>query len=232
MGRKGIILIIKDLIYKSILEKKQNEPERDYLGFSEIGHPCLRYLWIKYHYPQLKEPFSEKQAVIFENGHWVEKKLIHQMRQAGFDITDQQIEMNLFNGKFKGHPEGLTTIEPYGKVVFELKGLKHSIWLNYKKNGVKATSSIYYAQAIMLAGYLKLPGTYWLAESKDTQDLYEEFIESDPIEYKNICNKASSIIYGEIPQGISSRIDWWKCVNCSMNHENACRKKWKGEALF
>lgn len=224
--------IVKERLYANALERKNHEEPRDYLGFSQIGHICRRYLWLDYHKKELKSQFNEKQAVIFDNGHWVEKKIIHNMRQAGFEISAQQMEMSLFDGKFLGHPEGITTIEPHGKVIFEIKGLKQSEWNKYNKHGVKATSPTYYGQAIMLAGYLNLLGTYWIAENKDNQDLYEEFIPSNFTEYNMLCRKAESIIHGEIPEGISSRVDWWQCSTCSMNNENACRKNWKGEKPF
>lgn len=223
---------IKDKLYANALERKNHEEKRTYLGFSEVGNECSRYLWLKFHHPELQESFSEHRAIIFENGHWIEKKLIHQMRQSGFEITDQQIEMSLLDGKFKGHPEGLTTIEPHGKVVFEIKGLQKSDWNKYKKHGVKAISPTYYGQAIMLAGYLGLPGTYWIAENKDNQDIHEEFIPSNKTEYTMLCRKAELIIFGTIPKGISSRRDFWKCFNCQFNNDEACRKQWKGESPF
>lgn len=227
-----MLSIIKDSIYENIWNKKKYEKPRYYLGFSQIGQECSRYLWLDFHKKELKKPFSEKQAVIFENGHWAEKKLIQQMRDAGLVITDQQMEMSLFDGLFMGHPEGLTTIKPYGNVIFEIKELQKSDWNKYKKYGVEVTSSTYYAQAIMLAGYLGLPGTYWIAENKDNQDLYEEWIPSNITTYNMLCSKAERILYGEIPKGVSSRRDFWKCFNCQFNHDEACRKQWEGESPF
>lgn len=224
--------IISDKLLQSSLERKEHEEDRLYLGFSIVGHPCRRYLWLDYHKKELKSKPSPKTCRIWDNGHAIEKKLIHEMRQSGFEITAQQMEMSLFDGKFKGHPEGLTTIEPHGKVVFEIKGLKQSEWNKYNKHGVKATSPTYYGQAIMLAGYLNLPGTYWIAENKDNCDLYEEFIPANFTEYSMLCRKAEAIIHGEIPQGISERRDFWKCFNCQFNHDDACRREWNKEKPF
>lgn len=224
--------IIKDLIYKSILEKKQNEPERDYLGFSEIGN-CQRYLWIKYHYPQLKEPMSEKQAIIFENGHWVERKLIQQMRDAGRIITGQQKEASYFDGQFKGHIEGFFENHPeYGKVPFEIKGPNQSNFKELVKKGVKEKFYNYYVQAqinMYAHGFDKL---VFIAENKDNQDLHEEVIFLDSKCIQETMEKAERILFGTIPKGISSRLDWFMCVNCEFNHDEACRKQWEGESPF
>lgn len=224
--------IIKDLIYKSILEKKQNEPERDYLGFSEIGN-CPRYLWIKYHYPQLREPMSEKQAIIFENGHWVERKLIQQMRDAGRIITGQQKEASYFDGQFKGHIEGFFENHPeYGKVPFEIKGPNQSNFKELVKKGVKEKFYNYYVQAqinMYAHGFDKL---VFIAENKDNQDLHEEVIFLDSKCIQKTMEKAEKVLFGTIPKGISSRRDFWKCFHCQFNHEGACRKQWEEEAPF
>lgn len=222
-------MIVKQKIYNNILNKKINEPERLYIGMSQIGHECLRYLWLSYHKKYLQQPISEKQAIIFDNGHWVEQKIIHQMRQADIEVSGQQIEMSLFNGKFQGHCDGIINHPEYGKVILEIKGIQKNTWNQYVKKGVKELSPTYYAQAIMYSGYLNLSGTLFVIENKDNQDLYEEFIPSNFTEYSMLCRKAESIIHGEIPSGISTRIDWWQCFNCQFNHDKACRKEWNKE---
>lgn len=224
--------IVKDRLYANALERKNHEEPRDYLGMSQIGHICLRYLWLDYHKKELKSQLTGQKAVTFDNGHWVEKKLIHNMRQAGFEISAQQMEMSLFDGKFKGHSDGIVNHPEHGKVILEIKGIQKNTWNQYAKKGVKEVSPTYYAQAIMYSGYLGLTGTLFVIENKDNQDLYEEFIPSNFTEYNMLCRKAESIIHGEIPYGISTRADWWKCVHCQFNHENACRKQWEGEAPF
>lgn len=226
-------MIVKQKIYNNILNKKISEPERLCIGFSEIGHPCSRYLWIKYHYPQLKEHFSEKQATIFENGHWVERKLIQQMRDSGIIITGQQKEASYFDGKFKGHIEGFIENHPeYGKVPFEIKGLNQTSFKELVKKGVKENFYNYYVQAqinMFSHGFNKL---VFIAENKNNQDLYEEviFLDSDCV--NGTIKKAESVLFGPIPKGISSRRDWWQCIHCQFNHDEACRKTWEGESAF
>lgn len=224
--------IVKERLYANALEIKNHEEPRLYIGFSSIGHICRRYLWLDYHKNELKSQFNEKQAVIFDNGHWVEKKLIHNIRQAGFEISAQQMEMSLFDGKFKGHSDGIINHPEYGKVVLEIKGIQKNTWNQYVKKGIKEISPTYYAQAIMYSGYLNLSGTLFVIENKDNQDLYEEFIPSNFTEYNMLCRKAESIIHGEIPAGISTRVDWWQCTMCDFNNDNACRKDWNKERLF
>lgn len=223
---------IKERLYANALERKNHEEPRDYLGFSQIGHECRRYLWLDYHKKELKSKPRPKTLRIWDNGIVLENKIIHELRQANIEVSGQQIEMSLFNGKFKGHCDGIINHPEHGKVVLEIKGIQKNTWNQYAKKGVKELSPTYYAQAIMYSGYLNLPGTLFVIENKDDCDIYEEFIPSNKTEYTMLCRKASSIIYETIPSGISSRADWWKCVNCSMNHEKACRKKWEGEYEF
>lgn len=225
--------IIKDKIYSSCLERKQHEEKRNYLGFSIIGHICNRYLWLQFHHGEIARQMTEKQAVIFENGHIVEKKLIHQLRQAGFEITDQQVEYSLFDGLVKGHPDGIINHPEHGKVILEIKGVNNATFVKFVRHGVKHTSQTYYGQSILLAGAANLPGCVFLIENKDNQELYEEFIPFNQEEYEQLCLKAYSIIYfNAIPKGISSRMDWWQCFNCHFNHDEACRKQWEMEAPF
>lgn len=224
---------ITDLIYQSILEKKQNETERGYLGFSEIGNPCLRYLWIKYHYPQLKEPMSEKQAAIFENGHWVERKLIQQMRDSGIIITGQQKEASYFDGQFKGHIEGFFENHPeYGKIPFEIKGLNQTSFKELVKKEAKAKFYNYYVQAQINMYSHEFDKLVFIAENKNNQDLYEEVVLLDTDCVQETLNKAERVLFGPIPQMLSSRRDWWQCCSCQFNHDEACRKRWRGESPF
>ena len=225
--------IITDIIYQSILEKKQQEPKRDYLGFSSIGHLCLRYLWLNHHKPELKESFSEKQAAIFENGHWVERKLIQQMRDAGMIITGQQKEASYFDGQFKGHVEGFIENHPeYGKIPFEIKGLNQTSFKELVKKGVKEKFYNYYVQNQMNIFAHEFDKLVFIAENKNNQDLYEEVILLDKYCVYETMEKAEKILFGTIPKGISYRRDWYQCINCQFNHDEACRKTWEGESDF
>ena len=218
--------IIKERLYANALERKTHEEPRSYLGFSSIGHICRRYLWLDYHKKELKSKPKPETLRIWDNGIVLENKIIHELRQSNIEVSGQQIEMSLFNGKFKGHCDGIINHPEHGKVILEIKGIQKNTWNQYVKKGVKEISPTYYAQAIMYSGYLNLSGTLFVIENKDNQDLYEEFIPSNFTEYNMLCRKAESIIHGEIPAGISTRRDFWQCFNCQFNNDNACRKNW------
>lgn len=235
MGRKGIILInIQNLLEEIAIKKNNNEGNRKYLGFSEIGHECERYLWIKYHHPYLCEQITGSLLRIFDQGRETEKKLMRELTETNISVNGSQKEFKLLHGYFMGHCDGIITIDS-NEYILEIKSSSHENWRLFKKNGVSNHAflgSKYIAQCILYAGCADLPGSIILIENKNNQQLYQEYIPFDQDIFNGYIAKAKRIIYGDIPIGISNRKDWFKCIHCQFNHDEACRKIWHGEAPF
>jgi hypothetical protein len=89
----------------------QPQEERAYLGASQIGHDCSRYLWYKYN--GHKEKFDAKTLRRFADGHRTEAVVLDWLRDCeGIEIYTRgnegnQIGFNSFNGAFAGHYDGI-----------------------------------------------------------------------------------------------------------------------------
>lgn len=115
-----------------LVQAKEAEPKRTYLGGSRIGHPmapthwergCERALWFEYKKYASDRPFPAKLYRIFDMGHAVENIVAANIRAAGFTlITDdgkgEQFGFALSRdpetgeARYRGHCDGVITAGP------------------------------------------------------------------------------------------------------------------------
>ena len=235
MGRKGIILNIKDKLEESALNRKLSEGHRSYLGFSMIGHECKRYLWLHYHHPELSESPSGNLCRIWENGKEIEHKILSELVSSGYNVSGFQIKNSLLGGLFCGHNDGIIEIDGE-KYILEIKSASDRNFKLFQKHGVRQHpiyGSKYYAQGILYSGCEDLQGTLYIIENKNNQDIYTEIVYFNPDDFEKLVDKAESIIFSGVPPtGISYRKDWYQCIHCEFNTDEACRKTWEGESDF
>lgn len=223
--------MIKEILENNALIKNSGKKRRKYLGMSEIGHKCERYLWLKFH-GHMNEEFSGSILRLFEDGNAREEKLVSEMKQAGIYIEGQQDSLGY--GSFWGHCDGIIYLD-YEKYVLEIKGANEKSFNTFKKMGVKNhpyAGPKYYAQVQCYMGFSGLEKALFLIENKNNNDIYEEIIEFDRECFKSLTMKADRIIEGNIPPGISTRKDWHECFYCQANNDDLCRKTWHGEYEF
>ena len=130
---------INAVIDASLIERRQKEPVRNYLGASQIGEECLRKLCYSYAHTPVDpgREISARMVRIFDTGHAAEDTVALQlgkdesqedaffknltakwMWDAGFRLIRKngdggQIGFTAVEGRFQGHTDGIITGNPF-----------------------------------------------------------------------------------------------------------------------
>lgn len=212
---------VVDAIYEACLREKKQESRRTYLGMSEIGHPCDRYLWLNYNgYPKLD--FDGRTARVFQCGHDREERIIADLLMAGFCISNRQREFNAFNGRFKGHCDGYITCGKSEPMILEVKTAKQEVFRRIQKEGIQAVKPEYYAQAqCYMHCDFNVYMTLFVVENKNTQALYAEVIDYDLDVAKHYFARAGMILDAECPPDVMAETKTCKyCDFCGYVCDN------------
>jgi hypothetical protein len=215
---------------KAIEEKAEEETPRGYLGFSNVGEECWRYLQYAFLQAYKRKPpaFLVKCA---ERGHRAEELQAQRLRMVdGVELTTvghdgKQIEFSDVNGHFKGHCDGVITgllqapktphvwehKEKEQKFVNEFNKIKAQLG---EKQTLKKFDPIYYAQAALYMLFLGLKRHYITISTPGGRDTYSARTEADDKHAEDMREKAKKIIYGkELFEKIGGE-DYFKCKMC------------------
>jgi hypothetical protein len=199
---------------------------------SAIGDPCSRKLWYNYHDP-LQENFDAATLRRFEDGHRSEDLMANRIRLVdGLTFmtldpnTGRQWELSDFDGKLKGHMDGviqgiLQAPKSWhvweGKCVNEkkfakLKNLKLELG---EKQALKEWDAVYYAQAQMYMGYTGMKRHYLTACTPGGRDWDSVRTEFDDTEFEKLKDKAKRILEAKAPLAkVSNDPNWFYCKFC------------------
>lgn len=163
---------------------------RGYIGCSQIGHPCDRYIWLN-KYGTMTWEVSLQKCRIFNRGHLEEKRILNLID----DLEDIkfQYQAYLSSQSLQGLCDGILKDEDGERYIFELKTMNEAAFKNLKKYGLGKSNAIYWAQC---QAYMHLSGihkTIFLAVNKNDESMYEELIDYDPIEAEGLIAKAQRI---------------------------------------
>ena len=197
----------------ALLEAREAEPPRHYLGASVLGDLCARrvaYAWRG----EVSEAMEGRARRIFETGHVLERLLAEWIERAGFNLATLNPETGeqytFSDGPIAGHADGIITGGPdlgfEYPVLWEAKGLNDRSWNQVVKSGLRAASPIYYGQANLYMGYLDLSACLFSALNKNTSELYHELIPFNLAEAQRLVDLAVDIVRGWLPPrlGIAS----------------------------
>lgn len=225
------------LAIKDILEKAEGLKERrGYLGASGIGHPCERQVWYQYNgYPY--EPMGIKGIYAVEDGHRSEEllasrlKLVPGVQLATLDENGNQFGFSKFDGKFKGHIDGLIIgllQAPKTAHIWEAKSvnekkfgeLQKLIEKFGEKNALKEWDYIFYIQSQIYMGEFDLDRHYLTACTPGGRDIISVRTEFDRNIYKATLSKAERIINAKNPPERAFHSKTWKdCRWCKFAEE-------------
>lgn len=227
--RSDVTARLNCLIDAALLERRREQPARDYLGGSRIGEPCKRRLVyeITHGPPDEGRGFGGAALRIFEAGHRFEALSIEWLRAAGFDLRTgrrdgQQFGFSAAGGRLKGHIDGVIVAGPdigvTWPVLFEHKAINARSWSDLVKRGLRASKPIYFAQAQLYMAYMEVETTLFTALNKDTQALHHEVVPFDPSEAQALSDKAVEVLRaadaGELPPRIAGASDYYLCRLC------------------
>lgn len=173
------------------------------LSASGLGG-CERQQWDAFRWLFPPEVFTGQKLSIFETGEIWEQRLVKRLRDAGMTVEDVDPETGeqwrvLFAG---GHGSGRTD----GKVsgvpgaektmhVFEAKSMNDRAFKALLKAGsVREGKPEHYAQFTTYMHRQGIARTLYLAVNKNTDELYAERVEYDPVFALQLENKAERIV--------------------------------------
>lgn len=149
-------MIIMSYIDHMLVQQKEAEPPRLYLGASSLGHPlakqpwdrgCDRATWFSYHkYPPMKSrpPALYRMA---DMGHAVEDMMAKNLRAAGFTVLTEDAQKKQFGfelardaetgfARYQGHCDGIITDGP-ALIGGEKDGLRLKYPFLWESKGMK-----------------------------------------------------------------------------------------------
>lgn len=208
--------------YRSNAQKGQ----RTYLGASQIGKPCERALWYSFRWCDDGKGFDGRMLRLFETGDLEEVRLVKDLRAIGCEVhevdpeTGEQFEVSAVAGHFSGHMDGAACGIPEAPKTWHLLEFKTHNAKSFREvraKGVKASKPEHYAQMCV---YMKLGGlkrALYLAQNKDTDELYSERLRWEEVkdDAESFMVRAERIIRAKVPpERISEDRDFYLCKFC------------------
>jgi hypothetical protein len=190
---------------------------RTYLGMSQLGHECPRYLYYSFRWC-FTEKLSPRLQRIFERGNWEEERIIRDLKAVGCDIQDEQFTIK-YSEHILGHCDGVATNIPGFRAtqrhVLEIKTMKASSYKELTQKSLKSANYIYYIQALVYMYMLKAPRCLHITTNKDTEERYYEIVRQDNDTAEHYLMRAEDIVHATVPPPkISDKPEWFKCRYC------------------
>lgn len=224
-----------DAVRAEMQTRAAQEPPRDYLGASSLGHECDRYLW--YLARGYKQGLSHPNAVSgSEDGYRCEPILIERLKLLPYleVITHQpngeQYGFSDLDGKLKGHPDGFIKgiLEaPETWHILEFKSKKEEQFKKLVKlvNQDNKTALYhwdfgYYVQAQMYMRYFELKRHYLICCLPGARDMISCRTDYDAQFAEQYYLRAKRIIETEnIPDRRWNKPDFFKCKFCPFREQ-------------
>ena len=192
------------------------ESRRTYLGMSQLGHSCKKYLWLNFRHA-FKANFPGRILRLFNRGHREEAVFIEELERLGVKVVGDQYEVACAGGHCKGHTDGVAVNLPNQTKpnLLEFKTMSDKYFKEMQKKGVKEAKPIYYAQMQIYMYLCELERAFFIVVNKNTDDLYSERVKLNKTFAKGLVKKAEDIIFSEnCPPGISDNPSYFECKFC------------------
>ena len=209
-------------IYASY-ESRQKSRHSRRLGASIIGDSCERKLWYSFRWCK-KPDFEGRTYRIFAKGNLEEAMVIEDLRAIGVEImpldpdTGKQWEFSTLGDHFVVKPYGVLNglVEaPATWHALEIKSCNQAAYDKLVKDGLEKANPKHWAQVITEMGMAELDRAVYIAVNKNTDEIYFERIPINKKAWKDILNKAKSIIFSsEPPDRNGTGPAYWECKFC------------------
>lgn len=205
-----------------LYEQKKGDP-RPHMGCSIIGHSCDRYIWLTWRWA-LRESFPGRIKRLFDTGKREEERLVQDLRELGVELytmdeeTGKQIAVHAHRGHFSGSVDGIGRgfeEAPKSWAVLECKTHSAKSFADLQKKGVRESKPQHFAQMQMYMGLLDIDRAMYLAQNKDTDDIYSEWVHFDKDVFNNYLDRAGRLIESSsVPSKLSEDPSWYECKWC------------------
>ncbi len=201
------------------------EQPRPYLGWSELGHPCERYLWLRWRWVA-HEQIPGRLARLFDTGHREEARVLDDLRGAGVTVWDRNDDGRQFGvasvgGHLRGHCDAVALGLPEAPKtphVVDVKTINTKRFDELLKKGMRALYPKYWAQAQGYMGGLQLERALFIFVCKDDDRIHCERVEFDLVEYQRLQARAEGIVRSaEPPPRINTDPAWFECKFCTFH---------------
>ena len=214
-------------IYRAVeLREGKRENKRRWLGASIIGHECDFFLAAKFR-AAYTETFEGRILRLFKLGQDAEHRFLDDLRAAGVEILAYQCEIKAPGtlGHAGATTDGIVKVRGFDlPLVLELKTHSAKSFAGLK-DGVRKAKPMHWAQCQFGMAVAELPNAMYLAENKDTSELYLEFIHADQQAQTGLLSRSIRITGGcAEPNRLTDRADDFRCKFCGL--ASAC---WGGQ---
>lgn len=206
-------------------ESDADDGNRPHLGASLIGRACERQLWLIFRWAKAKK-FDGRMLRLFETGQLEEARFTKNLRRIGVEVHDVQPDgtqwrVSELGGHFGGSMDGAACGIPEAPKtwhVLEYKTHNEKSFTELVKKKVKAAKPEHYAQMQIYMGLTGMERALYMAKNKNTDELYTERVDFDPVEFAKLMARAERIIRAnEPPMRCSNDPSWFVCKMCDFS---------------
>ena len=194
-----------------------NSDLRPYLGMSQLGHHCPRYLWYGFRWAY-QDQFPHRIKRLFARGHREEPEIIKELERVGIKCDETQLESICGDGHIKGHCDGIAkgVLEaPNITHLLEFKTMSDKYFKQLSKTrSVELSKFIYYVQCQLYMHFLKLKRTLFIAVNKNDDSWYVERINYNKAKALEYVKKGEDILVSKLPVSAPYPATFWKCKFC------------------
>ena len=204
---------------------------RTHLGASAIGHSCARHVWYHFRWAALETP-EPRMVRLWARGDREEAVFVKLLEAAGVEVytidatTGKQFRISDFASHFGGSMDGVGKgIKEIPDIwaLLEFKTHNDKSFTKLKKEGVRKSKPVHYAQMNVYMGYKGLSHALYCAVNKDTDELYFEIVPFDLPVFEFYKMRAYNVIHSPVPlEKISSTPAWFECKFCEFS--DVCHK--------
>lgn len=205
-------------------EAREDVRPRRYLGASQIGNPCERAIWYAFRWALLGLRESGRVLRLFDAGRGAEQRIGAELRGIGCQVhlvgTDgKQFGFTRFHGHFGANLDGCALHVPDARDVWhvlEFKTHNQKSFAALQRHGVRESKPEHFAQMQVYMGGTGMRWALYVAENKNTSELYTERVEFVPAFHDALMASAERIIKtDEPPARLNEDPDYFACKFCS-----------------
>ena len=191
---------------------------RPYLGMSQLGHSCERFLWYYFRWCFDEEIIARKQR-IFDTGNLREERIIDDLKGVGIQVFGDQLEVVGAHGHAKGHIDGMAYTIPEAPKTIHLLEFKTHNDKSFKelcKLGVEKAKPTHYAQMQRYMKALHLTRAMYIALNKNDETYYFERVNFDNEYAKKLVDREVCVIEADSPDDFRKigGPAWFECKWC------------------